>query len=371
MNRLYKAIRISIAVGLIISIWGILPTTTAQDKVLLRWTADYEGVLRDAIFSPDGETLLTWADWQDEENPTRLWRLEDGSLLWTNVSLINGAQWSNDSTQILIWGVAKTEVWDRTTGMVKLAIETDKRLVEAFWSPDESLICTLSFDGKFSQIQVWEVYNGAEIFSIEFDSLIKSIYWHPDSQHILVSRGPDPYAIEVWDTSSGYVWQAIHYTEFLYDVRWNADATQIIGRTETGTILGWFGYDSILDINIENSLSIEHFYWNPEGTQALIAFREEGLPSIILWNLAEETPHIEIYAIPTHNKPLWRSTGPVWIMSNADIFSFEEYDLLLANLKHDGDLLGATWSRYGMQLVTWTDTNQIYVWDTSVLVAFG
>ena len=314
MQRSYQIFYKILGMSLIIAMFGLLPIISAQEDTQPLWIVAFDGTLRGASWSPDGDTVLTWADWQDQEKPARLWSADDGIELWTRSELINGAQWKADSSLVLTWGGVKAEIWERETGEATLTIEPGTRLIRAGWSPDETMIYTHAFDGTVNQVQVWSAEDGHEILYLEFNNLVKSVVWHPDSQQIVTARGPKPFAIQVWNVADGVELQSIEYSEFVYDVRWDAETSRLLGRTELGTILAWSVDNGEVVLMLENNAPIIYFHWKPDGTQALLSFSIDEVRMVVLWDLVAKTKIVELPAIPTLNQPIWVDGVPYWVI---------------------------------------------------------
>lgn len=375
MQRIYRLIGCVLMISLLGGGLNILPNISAQKDSEALWKAEYDGTLRDAQWSPDGEVILTWADWLDEEKAVRLWDSVTGTELWTHPELINGAQWNATSTLALTWGGVKAEIWARETGEPQLTIEPNSRLLNAAWNADETLIFTHSFNGELNLVQVWSAVDGAEVLHLDFPSLVKSVTWHPNGEQLVTSSGLETFAIQIWNVEDGAELQNIPYTEFVYAVRWNTDASQLIGYTEMATLLAWSAESGELMLTLENNTPLTAFEWNADGTQAFMALTVEGESTVVLWDLVEEIKLFEVDSLlDPVNQIIWSSDGNYWFSISLEtarilnVFTPDTSEFLAVTQILPADVLGGAWNGDHSRLLTWTDDSQLQVWDTSDLV---
>jgi len=117
-----------------------------------------------------------------------------------NRSVIRSIQFSHDSKHLatasndetgVIFDTASKTISHRLVGHTS-------RVYTARFSPDDSKVLTVSFDGT---VRTWDSKTGAPIHTLQHDSWVSDAEFSPDGNRI-ISGGNDR-ALHVWDTDSG------------------------------------------------------------------------------------------------------------------------------------------------------------------------
>jgi WD40 repeat protein/CHAT domain-containing protein len=155
-----------------------------------------ESSIRGAIFSPDGNLILT----RSSDKTARLWDLK-GNLLTVfqgHDDSVYDATFSPDGSRILTAGGVTARLWDTQGNLLKVLQGHEDLIFVTTFSPDGNLILTASRDNT---ARLWDregnplaIFRGHEIFVTDAE-------FTPDGRHILTTSLQDD-TTRLWDVSA-------------------------------------------------------------------------------------------------------------------------------------------------------------------------
>jgi WD40 repeat protein len=151
-----------------------------------------------ALFSPDGQTLIT-----NDYEAVYLWDTASGHLLhrlWGHADQIWPIAISPDGKTILTGSIDKTaRLWDAQTGLLLHILSGHQQLVyDVAFSPDSKVALTSSGDGI---VRVWEVATGdlLHMFPRQIEGANRVVY-SPDGQTLAIGTSMNTQGIAtLWD----------------------------------------------------------------------------------------------------------------------------------------------------------------------------
>ena len=149
-------------------------------------------------FSPDGRTLASGSDWQDDT--VRLWDAVTGAHIhtleggWHNVSSV---AFSPDGRTLASAGLGEIRLWDAVTGALIRTLEVRPRqyVASVAFSPDGRTLA-----GAGDGIRLWDAVTGAR--TLEIRTPASSVAFSPDGR-TLASTSIAETAPHLWDAVTG------------------------------------------------------------------------------------------------------------------------------------------------------------------------
>lgn len=164
-----------------------------DDEQLTVVPEGHDDVISDAIFSPDGRSILTSSAWS-----ARLWDIETGretvSFEGHSSELVSKVLSSDGRLLLTVAQDKSARLWDAQNGYTITTIrnEFDRTVTGAEFNVGQSLV-VVSFSDSTSQI--WDVATGRKLVEIKGGGLSR---FSPDSARV-VTTSP----IRVWDVATG------------------------------------------------------------------------------------------------------------------------------------------------------------------------
>jgi WD40 repeat protein len=164
--------------------WGRLMMTA--DLSLLTIVACNYGYVESAVFSPDGQYVLT-GGWGGRDGSVKIWDTTIGKI-WKKFNVhkgMGGVAYSPDGRKII-----SSSSKDRSVRIWEVKSQKELHLLEGYrkgaFSPDGKLVASAGVDGS---VIFWDLESGNELQKMEFKQLkVFSLAFSPDGENLVTTH---------------------------------------------------------------------------------------------------------------------------------------------------------------------------------------
>jgi WD40 repeat protein len=300
---------------------GLLRLWRVEDGELVFESSDFNGWVSSVSFSPDGATLAT----ASRDGLVRLWRTDDWSpgkmVGWFPYRWVTGLALSPDES---ILAVASHDhyvrLWSMPNGDYLGRLEKHVGVNSLAFSPDGALLAASSTTGR---INVWHMPNGtlrSTLRDSKYDAY--SVSFSPDG--VLLAAGGDEGQVPLWDVASDSHLRTLEeYRGDTYSVAFSPDGTLLATGHEHGRLQIWQ----------VDSGELLHTFGLDSADIGDVAFSSDG----------------ELLAVAAGSNRAWLWQSSDWTPRR-----------ILT--EHTGNVLRLAFSPDGNLLTTATDDNRLWLW---------
>ena len=327
----------------------------------------HENVVRYAVFSPNGRSVLTIGD------EARVWDAATGepvtAALGRASSMPFSAAFSSDGTRVVAFGADSNtaRVYDARTGdPISPPLVNSNALFYAAFSPDGRRVVTGGWD---SNVLVWDAESGACVIPpLQHQSVVTRASFSPDSRR-LVTASFDGTA-RLWDAATGEelcppmqhgdaVRDAVFSPDGRYVATASVDQTARLWDANTGKPVGHPLY---------HPKEVYQLSFSPDGRRLLTGELDEAR----IWDLSTGEfltfKHVAPVALSGWMRfPLLSPNGKFLVSADSD-HTARVYDALTAQpitppLPHNGPIFHAAFSPDSLHVVTASADGAARVWE--------
>ena len=210
--------------------------TNAQEIISFKAHTRSDG-LTDAVFSPDGKTILT----AGHDSTARLWDLE-GKLVFTLHHQKAGVfcvGFSPDGKMMASGGDDEiVKIWDSKSGKLLKELKCENDIQDIAFSPDNQYIVVAE---KRNRIKVWDPKSGKLLQTIPIKSnWTNRISFSPDGKKIILGWG---YGLHYCEFPSAKTISVFEDLKFEPDAPQPNKVTDVIFSADGNQILTWYSGD--------------------------------------------------------------------------------------------------------------------------------
>jgi WD40 repeat protein/DNA-binding winged helix-turn-helix (wHTH) protein len=226
-------------------------------------TLNHDAGVESAMFSPDGQWVLTASD----DHTARVWSSKDGRLLATllgHTDKIIYAEFSPDAQRIVTASLDHTaRVWNAADGrpLVTLQGHTDK-LYRAQFSPDGKRIVTVSWDHT---ARVWGSIDGRLLAILQGHSdVVAKAAFSLDGRRIVTASWD--HTARVWNGADySLLTTLIGHNDIVADAGFSPDGQAIVTSSYDHTARVWSSVDGRLLAVLQHDGGVPRAIFSPDG----------------------------------------------------------------------------------------------------------
>lgn len=255
--------------------------------------------VRDAVFSPDGRSILTGGGKEEDmgslssDNSARLWDAASGKELRRFIGhsgYISRVQFTPDGNRILTMGADHSaRLWRTSSGEQSVAMRglmMNPRAKSAILSSDGKKLATI-----VGNVIIFDVVSGRQICTIAADSANRGfncVEFNPVSDRIVTASGDQ--AVRVWDASTGVeITKLVGHTGNIQCVMFSADGARLLSGSRDETVRLWDKATGKQLRCLNCSGGVWDVVLSDDGTRCLVTWDNSGNPGpshgVSLWDI--------------------------------------------------------------------------------------
>ncbi len=201
--------------------------------------------IRSAVFSNDGEIVLTLPKYDDNVKPLPpcLWDAKTGEKISVLNRMIRFAVFSNDGQRILTASDSLACVWDTKTCEIILTLKHNNWVNSAIFSKDGKSILTASD----STACIWNATTGEKNLTLKHDHRINSAIFSNDGKKILIASNNTAC---IWNATTGKKNLTLKHNHWVESAVFSNDGEKIL-TASNNTACIW-------NTTIENKIMLKH-----------------------------------------------------------------------------------------------------------------
>ncbi len=318
--------------------------------------------VRQVRFSPNG-TQVAMAVGNDVE----LWDVNESKLLHTvhgGHSPITWIEFDSSGERLLVsGGRGQAIAWNAITGDNLLEIATEyNALLKSMWSPDESLICTVPYQGE---PKIWDAETGQLVNTIgqHLQPVARSAFF-PDSTRIISSSYDQ--TIKVWSARANSSQQVVGRTSSeIKQIGLSDDAGRLAILDSTGltAIVDLATNETLAEVSIGSGTSLASI--SPDGRFVVVTL-DHYSPSVFdvesnefVATSREHTGRITALSVSPESDAVasagWDGSVQLWSPTTGEP---------LTSIKHDGQPTQLSFSPDGQRLAIGDAVGKIVICDS-------
>ena len=348
--------------------------TASSDKTARLWNAangqplatllGHTAPVRSAVFSPDDQRILT----ASEDKTARLWNAANGQLLATlqgHTGTVQSAVFSPDGQRILTASDDKTaRLWNATNGELLATLQGHTGIVRtAVFSPDGQRVLTASSD---STVRVWNVAGGQPLATLQGHTLqVVSAVFSLDGQRIL-SASQDGTA-RVWNATSGQLLAILNgHNDAVWSAVFSPDGRHIVTASGDKRARVWNTADGQLLATLNgHTAAVSSAVFSPDGLHILTASDDRTAQ---VWNAANGQLLVILNGhTDSVRNAVFSSDGQRILTASADrtvrVWNADSGQLLATLNGHTNYVLSTVFSGDGQRILTASQDDTARMWN--------
>ena len=203
----------------------------------LRTLKGHQASIRGALFTPDGETLITCGD----DHTLKVWEVSSGQCLRTFRKIANrvfSLALSPDGQQLVSSGDnGEIKVWDIRNGECLRVIKGDfNRIYSVVFSPDGQ---QLASGGDDMTVCLWDIQTGQCLKQLQgHTNWIRAVDFSPDGQRLI--SGGDDQTLKLWDAATGDCLKTLPGScDRVFSVAFSPDGQWVANSGDSSAVMLW------------------------------------------------------------------------------------------------------------------------------------
>ena len=354
--------------------------TADADRSARVWDADgrllftlqgHSGRVCAAKFSPNGQYIVTASD----DQTARIWSVSDGRLLSTlghsgpvpvrfDMSTEARATFSNDSQRVVTVGLDRAaRVWNTKDGQLAATLEGHDDVVDdAAFSPDGKHIVTASRDHT---ARMWSSDGRLEVVLSGHAGPVHRVAFFPDGQRVITASWDG--SAKIWEASTGHLLATFSHAGAVTNIGLDPNGRYVVTTSQDHTARVWNATNYQLLLTLTHGGAVQQAAVSYDGRFIVTASQDH---TARVWNsadgrlLAVLAGHTDavidssfapdglriLTASKDHSARLWNTTAAV------------SENILQG---HAGYLMHADFSPDGQRVITVSQDQTARIWTSS------
>ena len=343
----------------------------ANWAVLMAGPMGHDSAIVSAVFSPDGQQVLT----ASYDETARVWDAATGKALGEPMKHENGlnsAQFSPDGRRVVTASADKTaRVWDAATGKtLGEPMKHQGAVTSARFSPDGQLVVTASRDHT---ARVWDAATGKPLGEpMKHENEILSAQFSPDGQRVVTASFDG--TARVWDTATGKaLGEPMKHEGEVYSAQFSPDGQRVVTasfdlRANLGRAQVWdAATGKALRESMKHESEVRSAQFSPDGLRVVTA-SFDGTARV--WDavtgkaISKPMKHRGFVSSAQFSPDGLRVVTASYD-GTARVWDATTGEALGEPMKHEDVILSAQFSPNGLRVVTASSDHTARVWDAA------
>ncbi|MEO0395628.1 MAG: NB-ARC domain-containing protein [Cyanobacteria bacterium P01_A01_bin.137] len=203
----------------------------------LKTLKGHRASIRSALFTPDGETLITCGD----DHTLKFWDVASGQCLRTFGRIANrvfSLALSPDGQHLVSSGDnGEIKLWDIRNGECIRVIKGDfSRIYSVVFSPDGQWLAS---GGDDMVVCLWDMHTGQCVKQLQgHTNWIRAVDFSPDGQRLI--SGGDDHTLKLWDASTGDCLRTLPGScDRVFSVAFSPDGQWVANSGDSSAVMLW------------------------------------------------------------------------------------------------------------------------------------
>ncbi len=313
--------------------------------------------IRSAVFSNDGEIVLTLPKYDDNVKPLPpcLWDAKTGEKISVLNRMIRFAVFSNDGQRILTASDSLACVWDTKTCEIILTLKHNNWVNSAIFSKDGKSILTASD----STACIWNATTGKKNLTLKHNHWVESAVFSNDGKKILTAS--DSTAC-IWNATTGEKNLTLKHNNLVNSAIFSKDGKSILTASDSTACI-WNATTGEKNLTLKHNHWVESAVFSNDGEKILTASDSTAC----IWNATTGEKNLTLKHDHRINSAIFSNDGKkILIASNntACIWNATTGKKNLT-LKHNHWVESAVFSNDGEKILT-ASNNTACIWNTTI-----
>lgn len=237
----------------------------------------HQGAIRAAVFSPDGQTVLTGS----ADKTMQLWDLEGNMLkrFSGHSQSISSIAFSPDGETILAGTDDEiVKLWEVSGKELQVFNGHTSKVASVAFAPDEQVIMTGTEDGS---VKLWNMKGEVKRTFAGHRRRVNSIVFSPDGKMVLT--GSDDNTAKLWLPTGKLLHTFVDHTGGVNSVAFSPDGQLVVTASGAGQIKLWDLEGRMLRIIANRGKGVLSIVFSPDGQTVLTGDRDKKAS---LWSLS-------------------------------------------------------------------------------------
>jgi WD40 repeat protein len=329
--------------------------------------AGHGGPVTSAVFSPDGQRILT----ASEDGTAQIWSRDTGevvSVLTAEKLRMKDAGFSLDGRKVVTASTdSLVRVWDTGTGQVTEVLRGHRDFVhKVAFSPDGTHVVSASQDGS---VRVWDLNTGKAVTVGPVPAVLYAGF-SPDGRYVVTAGWSQ--TAEIWEADTGKPFRAFSgHSAPVTSAELSSDGQRLLTSSWDRTALVWDVETGKVIMTLQHDDPVQRAAFSPDESQIATVSSDK---TTRIWSAATG---IQIEVLSGHEDLIssvaFSPDGRQIVTASADktarVWNIENLPVVLD--RHRGGLRTVSYSSDGTRIISVSNNDTAQIWDAKTRAATG